>query len=85
MQEEVLELVIHSVLLVFYTVLTASLTGVSALVEYRSYTVVTGGDMLLAGWMAAIGFVVLVFAYFVLRDKAMVEYRYLANRVFDVH
>jgi hypothetical protein len=84
-QEEVLELAIHSVLLVFYTVLTAGLTGVSAFVEYRSYTVVTGGDMLLASWMAAIGLVVLVFAYFVLRDKAMAEYRYLSNRIFGVH
>lgn len=79
MQEEFLELAIHSLLLAFYGVLTAGLTAVSALVEYRSYLTVAGGDLLLAGWMAAIGLVVLVFAYFVLRDKAMAEYRYLTG------
>ncbi|MCH7660798.1 MAG: hypothetical protein IH933_09545 [Euryarchaeota archaeon] len=85
MQEELLELTIHSVLLVFYSVLTAGLTAVSALVEYRSYTIVTGGDMLLAGWMALIGLLVLAFAYFVLRDKAMVEYQHVADRMFETH
>lgn len=82
MHEEVFELAFHSVLLLFYSVLTAGLTAVSALVEYRSYTTaMSGGDLLLAGWIAAIGLLVLAFAYFVLRDKALVEFRYLADRV----
>jgi hypothetical protein len=79
MQEELLELAVHSLLLAFYSVLTAGLTAVSALVEYRSYLTVVGGDLLLAGWMAAIGLVVLAFAYFLFRDKAMAEYRYLTG------
>lgn len=83
MHEEFLELAIHSVLLVFYSGVTASLAAASVLVEYRSYTIVTSGDMLLAGWMAAIGVLVLVFAYFVLRDKALAEYRYVANGILD--
>lgn len=85
MQEEVLEIAIHSVLFVFYSVLTAGLTAVSVLVEYQSYNTVSSGEMLLAGWMAAIGLVILVFAYFVLRDKAMVEYRHVADRLFETH
>ncbi|WP_122088421.1 hypothetical protein [Halalkalicoccus subterraneus] len=79
MQEEFLELAIHTLLFALYGVLTAGLTAVSALVEYRSYLTVTGGDLLLAGWMAAIGVVALTFAYFLLRDKAMIEYRYLTG------
>lgn len=79
MYEEFVEVAVHALLLVFYSVLTVSLTAVSALVEYRSYTVVSSGDVLLAGWMAVIGLVVLVFAYFVLRDKAIAEYRHLTG------
>lgn len=79
MHEELLELAVHSALLALYSLLTVVLAAVSALVEYRSYLEITGGDMLLAGWMAAIGLVVLAFAYFVLRDKALVEYRYLTG------
>ncbi|MFC6904577.1 hypothetical protein [Halalkalicoccus tibetensis] len=79
MHEELLEVVIHSALLALYSLLTVGLAAASALVEYRSYAALTTGEMLLAGWMAAIGLVVLVFAYFVLRDKALVEYRYLTG------
>lgn len=79
MHEGLLELAVHSALLALYSLLTVVLAAVSALVEYRSYLEITGGDMLLAGWMAAIGLVVLAFAYFVLRDKALVEYRYLTG------
>lgn len=79
MYEEFIEVGVHAALLVFYSALTVVLTAASALVEYRSYTVVSSGDVLLAGWMAVIGLVVLVFAYFVLRDKAMAEYRYLTG------
>lgn len=79
MREEFIELALHTLLLVFYSGLTVSLTAVSAVVEYRSYMAGNAGDVLLAGWMAIIGLVVLVFAYFVLRDKAMAEYRYLTG------
>lgn len=79
MYEELIEVAVHSLLLVFYSVLTVSLTAASALVEYRSYTIVSSGDVLLAGWMAVIGLVVLVFAYLVLSDKAMAEYRHLTG------
>lgn len=79
MYEELIEMAVHALLLVFYGVLTVSLTAASALVEYRSYTIVSSGDVLLAGWMAVIGLVVLVFAYLVLRDKAMAEYRHLTG------
>lgn len=79
MYEEFVEVAIHAALLAFYSVLTVALAVVSAVVEYRSYTVVGSGDVLLAGWMAVIGLVVLVFAYFVLSDKAMAEYRQLTG------
>jgi hypothetical protein len=79
MYEEFAEVAVHAALLVFYSALTVVLAAASALVEYRSYAVVSSGDVLLAGWMAVIGLVVLVFAYFVLRDKAMVEYRHLTG------
>lgn len=79
MYEELIEVAVHIVLLVFYSVLTVSLAAASALVEYRSYTIVSSGDVLLAGWMAVIGLVVLAFAYFVLSDKAMAEYRHLTG------
>lgn len=79
MHEEFVELAIHSLLFAFYGVLTAGLTAVSAFVEYRSYLTVTGGDLLLAGWMAAMGIVALAFAYSLFRDKAMTEYRHLTG------
>ncbi|MEM4780494.1 MAG: hypothetical protein QXG03_02875 [Halalkalicoccus sp.] len=80
MPEEFIELAIHALLLAFYSVLGVGLTAASALVEYRSYTTaVAGGDLLLAGWIAAIGLVVLAFAYFLFRDKALAEYRHLTG------
>lgn len=79
MHEELFELVVHSALLALYSLITVALAATSAFVEYRSYLEITGGDMLLAGWMAAIGLVVLAFAYFVLRDKALAEYRHLTG------
>lgn len=79
MYEELVEPAFHAVLLVCYSALTVFLTAASAIVEYRSYTVVSSGDVLLAGWEAVIGLVILVFAYYMLRDKVLAEYRHLTN------
>lgn len=79
MHEEFIETALHGLLLVFYSALTVCLTAASAIVEYRSYTVVSSGDVLLAGWMAAIGLVVLGFAYLILRDRSMTQYRQLTG------
>ncbi|MCL7418252.1 MAG: hypothetical protein M8354_10490 [Halalkalicoccus sp.] len=74
-----IELLIHGLLLVGYGVLTAALTAVSTLVEYNSYLNLSTGESLLGGWMALVGLLVFVFAYFVLRDKVVAEYRYLVG------
>jgi hypothetical protein len=74
-----IELLIHGLLLVGYGVLTVVLTGVSTFVEYNSYLNLSTGESLLGGWMALIGLLVFVFAYFVLRDKVVTEYRYLVG------
>lgn len=79
MYEELVEPALHAALLVCYSVLTVILTAASAIVEYRSYTIVNSGDVLLAGWEAVIGLVILVFAYYMLRDKVMAEYRHLTG------
>ncbi len=79
MYEELVEPAFHAVLLVCYSALTVLLTAASAIVEYRSYLIVSSGDFLLAGWEAVIGLVILVFAYFMLSDKAMAEYRHLTE------
>lgn len=74
-----IELLIHGLLLVVYGALTVALAIASTLVEYNSYLNLSAGDSLLGGWMALMGLLVLVFAYFVLRDKVVVEYRYLVE------
>ncbi|KYH25576.1 hypothetical protein HAPAU_22500 [Halalkalicoccus paucihalophilus] len=74
-----IELLIHGLLLVGYGVLTVVLTAVSTFVEYNSYLSLSTGESLLGGWMALIGLLVFVFAYFVLRDKVVAEYRYLVG------
>lgn len=77
--DEFIELLIHGLLLVGYGALTVALTIVSTLVEYNGYLNLSTGEGLLGGWMALIGLLVLVFAYFVLREKVVAEYRYLVE------
>lgn len=74
-----IELLIHGLLLVGYGVLTVALTAVSTFVEYNGYLNLSTGESLLGGWMALIGLLVFVFAYFLLRDKVVAEYRYLVG------
>lgn len=79
MHEELLEPAIHGALLVGYSCVAVVLAIASTIVEYNSYLSLTAGEGLLGGWLGLVGLLILVFAYYVLRDKAAAEYRYLVG------
>lgn len=75
MHEGLTELVVHGLLLLAYTGLAGLLAVGGIAMEYYGYVTAVSGESLLALWLAVIGLVVLVFAYFIVRDKVLVEYR----------
>ena len=74
MRETLLELLLQAVSLAVYLVAGAVLAGLGALFEYQSYLFISSGEQLLAAWMAALGIVMLTFAYLIVRDKAGTAY-----------
>ena len=74
MYEELTEVVIHLILLAGYTLIAGALLIGGLFLEYQGYLVALAGDVTLALWIAGIGFVILAFAYLVVRDKILVEF-----------
>ncbi|WP_331234754.1 hypothetical protein [Natronorarus salvus] len=69
MQEEVLELLVQVFFALGYTAVAVVVAGLGISIEYAGLSLANVGDYLLALWVGAIGAVVLLFAYLIVRHR----------------
>lgn len=81
MQEELLDVFLHAVVFVGYTLASAVFAGVGALFEYKGYLSLNSGETFVAVWIGILGAVLLGMAYLIISDKATVAYEDLRTRV----
>lgn len=72
MQEELVDVLLHAVVFVGYTVASALFAGFGVLFEYRGYLSIAGGDTFVAAWIGFLGLVMLGLSYLIITDKATV-------------
>lgn len=81
MKEELIDVILHAVVFVGYTLVSAVFAGVGALFEYKGYLSLTSGETFVAVWIGILGGVLLAFAYSILSDKATVAFGELQARL----
>jgi len=81
MQEELLDVLLHAVVFVRYTVASALFAGFGVLFEYRGYLSILGGDTFVAAWIGFLGIVMLGLSYLIITDKATIAFSELQARL----
>ena len=69
MKESLIDLLLHGLLLVSYSILTALLAVAGALAEYHSYLISITGVTTMTFWLAGFGLVCFTAAYLIATDK----------------
>lgn len=70
MQKEIVELVGQLFVFLTYAVVGSVVGGVGLIFEYWSVTYLSSGELFVGAWMAALGVLLLSFAYLLWSDKA---------------
>ena len=69
MRENFIEMLLHSGILLIYSIGAAITTAVGLAIEYFSYLNLVTGDYLMAGYFGVLGLVVLGFAYLIVTNE----------------
>ena len=71
MREDLLEVLIHTLMIGLYGVAALVTGAVGLIIEYHSLLYLLGGDYQMAGWVGVFGLIALIFAYLIFTDKVV--------------
>jgi len=81
MQEELVDVLLHAVVFVGYTIASALFAGFGVLFEYRGYLSMLGGETVIAAWIGVLGIAMLGLSYLIITDKATIAFSELQARL----
>lgn len=79
MRGDFVELAAQGVLVVLYGIGALGTAGIGLLIEYHSYIHLLAGEYPIAGWLGAIGAIVLFFTFLIVRDKLLPNVQAASN------
>ena len=69
MRENLMEAIVHLLLIIIYGIGALGMAIVGLIIEYHSYLYAISGEYPLAAWIGFIGLIVFLFSYLLVTDK----------------